>query len=691
MKLLAALMLLAGAARADVLFLNDGRELTGVVRRMDAAKLYLQADGKETAYARADVLKVKLVREWRVPGEDAPSQIADETVKKALASPPSPADYPDDGQVALLIAKDCRVTSDRRAVCVYRRVSRVLRERGKDAAANVRFYYMPGAQKVAIDFARSISAGRISYLDDTSVEDGAENAQYPEYDRQRSVKFAIPNVSTGSLVDRGERVETTIDVSTQPFFEAAYFADNEPALVRRFSISAPKELDLRAAEYMMPKDAEFRAEKDGDGVRWTWTLRNTRSLKEEDSMPPFARVAPHVAVAPGDSWERVASGVSALLQDRLEAGAELAATTDALVAGKTDEAAKAEALYDWVAREVQYVPVFMDAYSFVPKTPAEILASKAGNALDKPYLLYVMMRRAGFKPQLVYLASKTDAPLQDSLPSLAQFSAAAVRASIDGRERWLIPLEDALRWDTTPSWLQDVRGLVVDGPDRGRLVDVPLSPAEEESEASRTRLTLLADGSISGDVEFHPRGGHDEGWRGYKDWKKEDLDAQFERLAHGIHPNARLKSYSIEGLDDLAKPLVVRIAYAIPDYALSASGGYLAFRLPWTERGAGDVGKPSREFPMFWYARDRATSDVTVALPAGYEVYSAPAPADFAAPGFTFKASYAPERGALHYREERVAQATEVSVADYAAYKDFTEKTAAFTQKWIVLRKTAAR
>jgi hypothetical protein len=687
MKVLGLLVLCAAAAHADVLFLNDGREINGAIVRMDAAKVYVRVDGAETAYARADVLKMKLVREWRVPGENEPSQIADETVRAALAAPASPADYPDDGQLALLVSEDCRVSADMRAVCVSRRVSRVLRERGKDPAANVRVYYMPDSEKVAVDFARAISAGKISYLDDTSVEDGAENAQYPQYDLQRSVKFSIPDVSTGSLVDQRYRIETSVDVSTRPFLQRVYFRGFEPALVTRFSIVAPRELDLRAAEYLMPKDAEFSAEKEGDGERWTWTVKNTRSFKEEDSMPPYARIAPQVAVATGDTWDRVASAVSQRLQDRLEPGAELAARTDALIAGKTDDAAKAEALYDWVARAVKYVPVGMDAYSFIPKTPAEILAAKSGNALDKPYLLYVMLRRAGLSPQLVYVASKSDAPLQESLPSLAQFSSAAVRVRIAGRDRWMIPLEDTLRWSDVPTWLQGVRGLVVDGPDRGRLVDVPLSSADEESEASRARLTLKADGSISGEVEIRPRGAHEESWRSYKDWKKEDVDSQFEKIAHSIHPNARLTSYSIEGLDDPTRDVVVKLAYAIADYALSASGGYLALRIPWTERGAGDVGKPSRELPMFWFSRDRTALDAEVTLPAGWEVYYAPEPADFAAPGFTYRASYATEGGVLRYREDRVAEATQVSPEDYPKYKDFVEKTALFTQKWIVIRR----
>jgi hypothetical protein len=688
MKLLATLLLAAAAgARADVVFLNDGREINGAVRRMDAAKVYVSADGREAAYARADVLKVKLVREWRVPGEDEPSKIADETVRRALASPPSADAYPDDGQLVLLDEGVCTLARGGSASCVWRKVSRVLRERGKARAANVRLYYLRGFDRASIDYARSITGGKISYLDDTSVEDGSENSSYPEYDRQHSLKFAIPNVSTGSLVDVRDRIETTISVSTRPFLQGMSFRSFEPALVSRFAVVAPKGFDLLHAEYRMPKDAEFRRVASKDTVRYEWTVRASASFKEEDAMPPLARIAPQVTVGPAASWERVAASVSESLRDRLEPGAELAAKTDELVAGKASDEAKAEALYDWVARNVKYVPVAMQSYSYVPKTPAEIAAAKAGNLLDKPYLLYVMMRRAGLKPQLVYVASKYDVPLQESLPSLAQFTAAGVRAELGGKTRVMIPLEDTLRWDSIPGWLQGTRGLVVDGEGRGGLVDVPQAPADEEREDTRTRLALGADGSITGETEIRPFGYRQASWRAYKDWKKEDVDSAFEQLAHGIHPNARLTGYSIENLDDLSKDPVIRISYAIKDYAIAASGGYLAFRIPWTERGAGDVGKPSREQPMMWFNRDRSTLDAEVKLPAGYELYYAPEPAAFSAPGASYGASFAADGPTLRYKENNVVDTTEISPEDYPKYKAFREQTARFTEKWIVIRK----
>lgn len=683
----AALLTFSVTAKADVLFLNDGREITGAVTHADASKISAVVDGKEQSFLRADVLKVKLVREWRVPGEDTTAKISDPAVRDALRHDLKPEDYPDDGHVVALDDGSCVIGADKRAVCTWRKLSRILRERSKDKAANVRVSYLEGAGRAEIGYARAITDGKVSYLDDTSVEDGSDFSQYPGYDRQKSIKFSIPNVSTSSWLDYQYRDVSPLGVSSHPFSAGSTFRGWEPALLSRFTVTAPKGLDLRWTEFKLPKDAKFSKEEKGGLVRYTWELRDQASFKQEDSMPPLARIAPQVSVAPADTWEHIAADMSARIGDKRDAGPDAAAQAAELVKGLDTDARRVEALYNWVARDVKYENVGMANYSYLPKPPAEVLKAKAGNSLDKPFLLYVLLRSAGFKPQLVYVGSKDDAILDRGLPTLSWFTAAVVRLDLDGRATYLAPFSDSLRWNALPGWLQGQTGLVVDGPGAGALVDVPQAPADEERMDFKMKLALDADGGIAGTIEMRPRGWHQSEWRGYKDWKKEDVDKQFERLVHGIHPNARLKAYALENLQDPTKDITVDVSFAVKDYAITASGGYLAFRVPWADRSAGDVGKPAREQPMFWFNRDRSVTEADIALPKGYELYYAPEPVALDAAGCSYRASYERKPDALVFRDDSVTAAVEISPADYPKYKTLREETARFSQKWIVIRR----
>jgi hypothetical protein len=683
-------VLCAAAARADMVFLNDGRELSGAVKSVDARKVSLDSGGQTQEYPRGDVLKVKLVRSWGVPGEDAPAKIADGAVRALLKSPPDPGAYPDDASLRALEESVCEIGKDLSATCVLRVVTLVLRERGKDAAANARIYSLEGAERARLDYARTITAGKVSNLDDNAIEEGSELAQYPAYDRLRSVKFALPDVSTGSVLDYRYRVESRVDVSTFPFLEQWSFRGGEPSSVSRLVVVAPTGVPLNYAERLMPPDAKFsRSEKDGR-VRLSWEVRASPALKQEGSMPPMARIVPTVTVAPAASWRGEAAVIAPLVDARLALGPELAAEEARLLRGLATDAAKVEALYDWVVREIKYQPVYMQQSSYVPRTPAEIYKAKAGNMLDKPFLLDALLAGAGFKPSLLYFPLKSDSVLEESVPNLRQLSAASVAVEAGGRRVFLTPFEDVQRWDEHPGWLQGMPGLVVHGPGLGTFLTLPQAPAEEETEDFSSKLALKADGSIGGSAVIRVHGQHQANWRGLKDWKKEDVDQWMEKMIHGIHPNARLLAYSMENLDDPTRDIVVHAAYEIKDYAITASGGYIAFRVPWTERGAGDVGKPSRETPVFRYARERTTDKASIDLPAGYSLYYAAPPVDLQAGGDSYRASIKARPGGLEFSDESVSGELEIPAGDYARYKAFREESARFTQKWIVLKKEGA-
>ncbi|HVC09756.1 MAG TPA: DUF3857 and transglutaminase domain-containing protein [Elusimicrobiota bacterium] len=686
----AALAALACAsARADIVFTNGGAEISGAVVRIDSAAVVLSADGRETSYPLSQVLKVKLVHVFGVPGEKTAADITDPALKAVLKSPATPADYPDDGSVIYLDDKSCDIGKDGRAACTRHVIQLVLRERDKETAANEQFDYLDKIQTASIDWARSVNGDAISNLDDTSVEEGSENSQYPDYDRLKSLKFAVPDVATGTVVDYQYRVQSPVSVATQPFTAAMQFRFFEPVVLARFTVTAPKGMALDVVARGLPKDAIIKTEQIGSRVRRIWEVRNQPSFKRENGMPPYSRIAPFVEAAPKKTWAQVAADAAAAIGPELAPGPDVSAQTAEIIKGKTTDAAKAEALYNWVAQTIDYEPVTMSDYGYAPKSPAQIFSSKVGNALDKPFLLFVMLRQAGFKPQLAYLNDKNDLPFEKSLPSLGQFDAAAVLLDIGGRRLTLIPHEDNRRWQETPPQLQGVHGLVVFGPDQGKIIENPLAPAARESEAERMTLALSADGTLKGSETILPLGQAQAFWRAMKDWKKQDVEHAFQQIVYGIHPGARLLGYSIDGLDDPTRDLAVHVSFAARNYALTASGGYMAFRMPWTAASAEDVGRPSREEPMFWWHRSDDKKTISVSLPKGWKLYYAPPPAKLAGPGTSYQASYAPRPGAgvLTYSSTSTRRAVEISPEQYPGYKAFREAVANYAEKWIVLKK----
>ena len=123
------LLLISVSANADILFLNDGSELRGRVTKIDDKMVALQKDGKETEHALATVLKVQVLSEKRLEGEDSVEQIHDPRLRKYIKEPPKAADFPGAGHIVLFHETKHELLSDGSSTQVVHEAKLLLKER----------------------------------------------------------------------------------------------------------------------------------------------------------------------------------------------------------------------------------------------------------------------------------------------------------------------------------------------------------------------------------------------------------------------------------------------------------------------------------------------------------------------------------------------------------------------------------
>lgn len=672
----------ASSASADLLYLNKGDEINGTILKLDGKDVVMSVAGAEKTFSRSDVLKLQFVKEYSA---GMPDPLQDPAVSRLLAAPPKPADYPNDGYITWLKDTAIEINPDKSWTTSRRSLRYVLRERGKSPAAYLAYTWLPDIQKPEIDYAYSVTDSSVTYLTDISVMEGSPYLGYPAYDRARLAKFAIPNVQIGSVLDSQTRF-TTVYRSTFPFVEAVTFRSYEPTKLTRLTVTVPKGLTLAYKEFNMPKERVFSVEERGDVTVYAWQLQDAPSYKEEPNAPPYMRYAPHVVLSLAGTWDGLRKDLEPLLRERLDLTPALSAKAAQLAAGKTAASEKAEAIYNWVAAEIKYQPVEMDDYSYLPKPGGAIFDARTGNALDKPFLLYAMLTAAGLKPEFAYVHSKYS-PFADGLPNIRQFDYAECLLELDGKTLALAPLDDRHRYTELISILQGAPAFRVLGdPAKPALLTNPDPEAKDEFIAEMGNYVLTPEGDLSGEITLREGGDEQAGMRGYKDYKKEDLDKAMESYVHGIHPQARLKDYRIENLRDLSKDLAFRVSYSVKGYAMTA-GRYMILKLPGLEYTARNVSQTERELPVFWYTRSLNTGEVKVKLPAGFRLYHVPADLRTTAPGQSYSASYKAGKGELGFSQELRCDRTQIEPADYLKYKSFKENMAQFTENWIVLEK----
>ncbi len=678
---------LTGSASADIIFFNKADEANGKILSLDAGKVRIDVEGKTKEYDLEDVLKIQLVKEYR-PGKGHPDPKKDKVLESLLGNPPKAKDYPNDGYLTWLMDVTIDIKNDKSYSVTRRGVRYVLRERGKSPAGHVKFNYLPDLQNGVIEYARTILGEKVSYLNDISVQKGSEYSFYPLYDRLKSTKFSVPDVKIGSIIDYKYRVETPVHYSTYPFHETVAFRHFEPARVYRLTVTAPAGLELKYEESNMPQSRLFTKRIKGARAVYTWEMRDVGSFRREALTPPFMRYAPQVTVSLANDWGKIQNDFAALLKKRIVITEEIKSKMKKLLPQRMNDLRKVETLYNWVVREIQYQPVGMNSYSFIPNSTDKIFRLKTGNLLDKPFLLYAMLREAGFTPYFVYVTTKDDPPFKRDMPNIRQFDAAQVALKLNNKSLILCPVKDNYRYNQLPGWLQGVGGLkILGGAGESPIFSNPLLSPDMESSLETNTLKLDRNGNLKGNFVLQPLGNHQVGWRGFKDSKKEEIDKFFEQFIHDLHPNARLDSYKIENLDDLSKDIVVTASYNITGYALKAGGRYLLFKLPGIEQSAWAVGQTERKLPMFWYHRNKTLNRATVSLPKGFKLYYAPEEITLEAAGQKYHAAYKAEGGSLNFTEESVRVKPEIPIENYPEYKNYKETLAKFSENWIVLEK----
>ncbi|MCX5786551.1 MAG: DUF3857 domain-containing protein [Elusimicrobia bacterium] len=681
-KLFVFLLLLSTAPRvmADILYLNKGDEINGAITKLDASGVSINAAGKIAVYPKQDILKIQFVKEY-AGGKADP--LADETMKELLSNPPQPDAYPNDGYINLLTDMRVEINKDKSYSVTMRSQRAILRERGKSPASFEVINYLPELEKPEIEYAYSVTYSSLTWLNDISVMEGSAFVSYPSYDRAKTMKFAIPNVQTGSILDFSYKIETRYDPQ-YPFFSENAFRFFEPSKLYRLTVTVPAGLKLVYKEFNMPETRVFSEKDLADGTSYAWEMRDVPSYKEEPDMPPFFRHAPQVRLSLEDSWQSLRGRFEPLLKEKMVITPEIAAKTKELIEGKTSDLEKIEALYNWVAREIKHQPVGMNLYSYIPKNTGEIFSAKAGNTLDKPFLLYAMLTAAGFKPDFAYIKTK-DSLFDKDHPNIKQFDMAETLVEAGSKTLFLCPVGDTYRFNELPGYLQEASGLRLLGANRPLLFANPLFDPALEGTEENNAFTLDKDGNLKGTLSARFTGNAQAAWRELKDYKKDDLDKSMEQYAHNLHPQAVLEKYTLENLSDLSKDINYAMSVSIKNYAMKA-GKYMILKIPGLNYSAADTGQTERELPLFWYSRSRSAGKISIKLPEGFAVYYTPENISLDAAGQKYSADYSAEKQTLTFSEELLREGTEIPAADYSKYKEFKEALAQFSENWIVLK-----
>ncbi|HEX7424452.1 MAG TPA: DUF3857 and transglutaminase domain-containing protein [Terriglobales bacterium] len=591
-----------------------------------------------------------------------------------------------------------------------REAYKILRPEGREHGT-VHVYFNP-RRKITNLHGWCIPAQGKDY--EVKEKDAIDTSAIAGYELFSDVKYRVLRIPAP---DPGNIVGYEYEVEQQPFWlqDIWYFQETDPVRESHFSLQLPPGWEYKASWLSYPevKPAE------GNGNLSQWVVSDVKGIRYEPDMPPWRGVAGQMIVsffpAGGTSrknefanWQGMGTWYGSLYSGQMEASEPIKQEVNGLVAGKTAQLQKMQAIAGFVQHDIRYVAIELGIGGWQPHAASDVFSHRYGDCKDKATLMHAMLREIGVDSYHVVINTRRGSVTRET-PAHNGFNHVilAVKLPDDVKDPSLIAvmqhpkLGRILFFDPTNpltpfgqigGYLQANYGLLVT-PEGGELVELPQQPSAMNSIQRVGKLTLDANGMLKGDVKEVRLGDRasSERWRLRTVTKDSDRIKPIESLLAGSLSSFQIVRASVVNFEHTDQPFGFNYTFESDNYAKNA-GNLLLVRprvLGSKSWGVLETKEP-RKFPVEFEGPSRDTDSFDIALPPGYEVDELPPPTDA---DYSF-ASYHSKTEAsgqmLHYTRALEIKELSVPVSKMDELKKFYRMIAADERNTAVLKPAGA-
>ena len=433
-------------------------------------------------------------RQKAAPRTD-PATVVDAQSKAAMAGAPKSSDFPDSDAVCLLDLSDVTLRPDGTVVETVRKTFKLFNQRAR-SLAEINLPYNSGRERLAVIAARTIKAnGTVVRVRDEDMRLSSPGREFAMYGDAASTGFSMPAIEDNCIIDYTYEKTTSSSLLSGQYADTWSLSGRYPVALSRLTLHAGADKPLR---YRLCNDDVCKpvvsAGPKGLTKTYVFERRDVEPLVPEPMMPFPMRIAPHVEVSTIGSWDTIGHWYFGLQQPQAKATPAITSTVAGLIAGKATEAAKATAIYDWVAGDIRYIGLALGASAYRPHPASEVFAKRYGDGKDKTNLLIAMLGAAGIHADPVLLYTGNPVDQAGRLPSLQAFNHCIAVAKIDGKEVWLDAAAVTCPYGDIPANDRSTYGLVISS-GGSAFQRIPAYLPAENGMVDRETVALNADGS----------------------------------------------------------------------------------------------------------------------------------------------------------------------------------------------------
>lgn len=585
---------------------------------------------------------------------------------------PIPKEYLDYPAVILLDEKRRIVHKDGSCTNIYHSIIKVQNDKGRERYGEITIDYDSSFELVRILRARTIkSTGE--ELEATSIKDFAVAEDYPLYTDQRQIVISMPGVEPGAILECFYIVEEfTRSIFGKQFQDLYFFQWQDPVILSRYQLKVPKGIEFKYKTYNI--DSKLNTSEEKDSLVYTWEYKDVPPLLPEPYMPYYPNVIPQLWITTYPDWETLSDWFASISYPQIRGDRVIEEKVKELTSDKKTREEKIKAIYNYVISQIRYVGLEYGIRGVMPHQAPEIFKVKYGDCKDKAVLLITMLRLAGIESYYTLVNTRFSTALKKELPGF-QFDHAICSVPVKGGWLFLDGTAEDTPMGEVPIMDQGADVMILKDDGSYIFTKIPLSNPEDNRRVYKVNLKVDENGKLIGSVNLESRG-H---FAVYSRWNFKSASAleKEEAISQSINlkcPGSNLKDWSMENLQDLDLPVIIKFSFENEKYI--KKDGMLYFNpVIFTKiTSAIEIGKPERRYPINYYYPYEEVEEIEIDMPSSWEIKGLPTDASLKYPWINYERKVIKEGNKIKIRRIFRLEKIEISLEDYKAYKDAMEK-----------------
>jgi hypothetical protein len=506
--------------------------------------------------------------------------------------------------------------------------------------------------KILSAYTTTAAGARLDVSSDKIMDQQQSNDDDDSFSDQRQKAIIFPALTVGAVKHYRYIIDTNTSSFPGQFYDTQNFDIDSETKSATVTLTAPAGLTLHFQAVGMAGGQVASVQR---GInKYVFSLQNVPAQADEPNSVDPDDYSPSLAMTTFADWPAVGAAYESRAADKATITPAIQTLADQLTAGQPTPFAKAQALYDWVSRNIRYVSVDIGDSGYVPNAAGDILAAGYGDCKDHVTLLKTLLAAEGI-PSSGALVNWDNAfaPMTVAMPEFNH-----IITYIPQFNLFADSTAAFAPFGTLPSLERGKQALITGGPGiPSRLVVLPLSqPAVPDVARMVTHEILAQDGTVTGTAQVADTGRYEENDReqfagidpGTEDQAATDLMARFDVQGTGtlaaISPTLAAAGQPATDPHDLTKPFAYTTSFSMPGYAAIPGPGTMPIPIgvPALNALAGLMrfaALPVRHLAVPCLAIDNQETTY-LALPSALEVKSLPSPTDFTNPIGSYTASY---------------------------------------------------